>query len=52
MARQINCECGYIVRGETDQELLANAREHIRTDHPDLEGKMSDEQLLGMAQEV
>jgi predicted small metal-binding protein len=52
MAKQINCECGYTVRGENDDELLANAREHIRNDHPDLEGKMSNEELLGMAQET
>jgi predicted small metal-binding protein len=51
MAKVINCECGYVVRGESDDELLANAHDHIRTDHPDMEGQITDDQLLGMAQE-
>ena len=52
MAKQINCDCGYVVRGENDQELLAKAWDHVRSDHPDMAGQMTDEQLLGMAQEV
>jgi predicted small metal-binding protein len=51
MAKVINCDCGYVVQGESDDELLANARAHIRSDHPDMAGKISDEQLLQMAQE-
>ncbi len=52
MAKVINCECGATVRGETDDEVVANAEEHIRADHPELAGQMSREQLLGMAQEA
>jgi predicted small metal-binding protein len=52
MARQITCECGYTVHGDNDEELLANAHEHIRMDHPDLVGQMTDEHLLGMAQDA
>ncbi len=52
MARVINCECGYVVRGENDDELVANAEAHVRDAHPDLVGKMSREDLLGMAEEV
>ena len=51
MAKIINCECGYTVRGADDDELIANAEEHIRDRHPDLVGQMSREQLLGMATE-
>jgi predicted small metal-binding protein len=51
MAKIINCECGYTVRGVDDDELIANAEEHIRDRHPDLVGQMSREQLLGMATE-
>ena len=50
MAKLINCECGQIVRGETDDELIANAEAHIRQDHPELIGKVSREDLLGMAE--
>jgi predicted small metal-binding protein len=46
----IKCSCGKIVRGETDEELLANADEHIRNDHPDLVGKIAHEDLLAMAE--
>ena len=27
MAKVINCECGYTARGETDEELLSDARQ-------------------------
>lgn len=50
MAKLINCECGQVVRGETDDELLANAEAHIERDHPELVGKISREDLLGMAE--
>lgn len=49
MAKVINCDDGVAVRGETDEELLANARRHIEEAHPELVGQLSDEQLLGMA---
>jgi len=52
MARLINCECGRVVRGETDEELLANAEEHVNRDHPELVGKISRDDLLAMAEEA
>jgi predicted small metal-binding protein len=51
MAKVINCDCGYIVRGETDEELLSNANAHIESDHPDMVGKVTNEELLAMAEE-
>lgn len=51
MAKLINCECGQLVRGETDAELIANAQAHIDRDHPELIGKVSREDLLAMAEE-
>ncbi len=47
MSKVINCDDGVVIRGHTDKALLANAREHLRDAHPELE--LSDEQLLGMA---
>jgi predicted small metal-binding protein len=47
MARQVKCECGYVARAETDQDVLVAIREHMRTDHPDLLDKIGDEQILG-----
>jgi predicted small metal-binding protein len=52
MARKIDCDCGYTVRGESDEELIANAEEHIRRDHPEMVGQISREQLLSMATEA
>ena len=52
MAKVINCECGQVVRGETDDEIIANANAHIRAVHPDLVGTISREQLLAMAEEA
>ncbi len=51
MAKVINCECGFVVRGETEDELVANAEDHMREAHPDLAGKVSREDLLAMAEE-
>jgi hypothetical protein len=52
MAKLINCECGQVVRGADDDELVANAEAHINRDHPELVGKVSREDLLGMAEEA
>jgi predicted small metal-binding protein len=52
MAKVINCECGFTVRGDSDDELLQAAQAHMREQHPDMVGQVSDEQLLGMAQEA
>ncbi len=52
MSKVINCECGYTVRGENDEELLAGARDHIQQQHPDMAGQVTDEQLLSMAEEA
>jgi predicted small metal-binding protein len=52
MAKLINCECGQVVRGDTDDELIANAEAHIDRDHPDLVEKISRDDLLSMAEEA
>jgi predicted small metal-binding protein len=52
VAKVINCDCGYVVRGDTDDELVARAEEHIRDAHPDMVGKVSRDDLLGQAEEA
>ena len=52
MAKVISCDCGYIARGETEEELLADVERHIRSDHPETVGDVTQEQLLEMADEV
>ncbi len=45
MASQIKCECGYIARADDDNQVVTDIRDHIRTDHPELENKVSDEDI-------
>jgi predicted small metal-binding protein len=52
MAKQVNCPCGETVRGESDDEIVANVEAHIQDKHPDMGGTMSREQILDMAQEA
>jgi predicted small metal-binding protein len=50
--KQIVCVCGYVVKGEDDDELWQRAQEHMREDHPDLAGKVSRADLLAQAEEI
>lgn len=50
MGYVINCDCGYRVEAETEDELVANAEAHIEDEHPDMVGKVSREQFLEMAE--
>jgi predicted small metal-binding protein len=48
----INCECGRTIRGETDEDVVANAEAHVREDHPELVGSITRDDLLAMAEEA
>jgi hypothetical protein len=50
--KQINCVCGKVVKGEDDDELWEKAQAHLRTDHPDLVGKVSRKDILAQAEEA
>jgi predicted small metal-binding protein len=50
MAQKVDCPCGATVRGESDDELVANVEQHVQDQHPDMVGTMSRDQILGMAQ--
>ena len=52
MAYVINCDCGYVSRGETEDELVEETNRHIDEVHPDIAGKVSRDDLLAMAEEV
>jgi predicted small metal-binding protein len=47
MAKLINCECGYVARGETDDEVIDAIRAHMREDHPQLLDTVSRDELVG-----
>jgi hypothetical protein len=36
MVVQIQCECGYVARGGTDDAVVRLIQDHIGLDHPDL----------------
>jgi predicted small metal-binding protein len=48
VAKIMQCDCGHVVRGETDDELVANVQEHARKVH-DME--VTREQVLAMARQ-
>ena len=51
MPKVLICECGYTVRGEDDDELIAKVEDHVEAQHPDLVGTITREDLLAMAEE-
>jgi predicted small metal-binding protein len=50
MTRLIRCECGFVARGDSDDEVVDRIREHMRTDHPALLQQVGREDLLGWIQ--
>ncbi len=45
------CPDGTIVRGESDDELVANVESHLSVAHPRLAGSLSRLEILGAAVE-
>jgi hypothetical protein len=45
----ITCECGYMIRGESESALISRAREHLQANHPAVADAATDAQLLDMA---
>ena len=51
MAKVFECERdGEVIRGENDDELVANVERHVAHAHPDLVGKLSRDEILAMGQ--
>jgi predicted small metal-binding protein len=50
MGKVVNCECGHTVRADDDDELVAQVEAHVQRDHPELVGKLSRDDILGMAE--
>lgn len=46
----IRCECGFVARGTTDEEVLAVIRGHLSTDHPALQDTVTREDLVSWIQ--
>jgi predicted small metal-binding protein len=46
MVKVINCDCGFTIRGDTEDELVTNAQAHAREVH-DMD--LTREQILSLA---
>jgi predicted small metal-binding protein len=52
MSKTLSCECGFSVRADSDDELVAKVEEHMVEVHPDLVGNVTRDEILEMAEEV
>ena len=50
MAKLIRCECGFVARGDSDDQVVGVIREHMGSDHPVLLGTVSRADLLSWIQ--
>jgi predicted small metal-binding protein len=46
----IRCECGYVARGDSDDQVVEMIRGHMATDHPALLETVSESDLLSWVQ--
>jgi predicted small metal-binding protein len=42
----IRCECGYVARGENDDQVVGVIRGHMATDHPAVLAAVTQQDLL------
>jgi len=52
MSRQIKCECGFVARGETDDEVVARIQAHIRNAHPELVETLTRDEIASWVEVV
>ena len=46
----IRCECGYVARGDDDDQVVGMIRGHLASDHPALLSAVSQADLLSWIQ--
>jgi predicted small metal-binding protein len=47
VTKTVRCDCGFVVRSEDDERLVAQLQQHARDDH---QMTLTREQILAMAQ--
>ena len=52
MAKQIICQCGFVGRGATAADAAEVITQHMQSDHPELVGEVTIDDLLAMAEEA
>ena len=50
MAKLIRCECGFVARGDNDDQVVGVIRGHMASDHPALLTTVSREDLVSWIQ--
>jgi predicted small metal-binding protein len=45
MARQIKCECGYVARAATDDDVIELIVRHVRSAHPEVADTETREEI-------
>ena len=48
--KMIRCECGFVARGESDDQVVGKIRGHMSTDHPTLLATVSKDDLISWIQ--
>jgi len=51
MTKLIRCECGFVARGETDEQVVSAIEEHMRSDHPAVLAGTDRSELFGWIEE-
>ncbi|MGP0022449.1 MAG: hypothetical protein ACLPKE_03670 [Streptosporangiaceae bacterium] len=46
MAKLIRCECGFVARGDSDDQVVGVIRGHMASDHPAVLDTVSQDDLL------
>ena len=52
MAKVIRCQCGFLAQGETAEDAADTLESHLRSEHPELGGRVRRDDLLAMAEEA
>lgn len=50
MTKVIRCECGFVARGDSDEQVIQVIRGHLASDHPALLESVSRDELLSWIQ--
>jgi predicted small metal-binding protein len=50
VAKLIRCECGFVARGDDDDQVVTVLRGHLSSDHPALLDTVSSQDLLSWIQ--
>ena len=50
MGYEVTCACGTTIRANDEDRLVVRLEAHVKVAHPDIDGEISREQFVGIAQ--